>query len=426
MPPELIQGVTRFGGTGAPPRPHTDVLIAEGRFAAVGPSGTLTVPSEATVTAAPGQFALPGLIDAHVHVWQGFMLPLLLDHGVTTVRDVGNTLARAQGLAAAVARGERLGPRLRYCGPLLDGPAPIWGPLLSEELTAPEQAPAVVERLHASGVCGLKLYAKLAPEVAAATIAAGHAHGLPVTAHLEQTTPAEALAAGVDGIEHATSLARALLSPAPPPSADPRQNARQEWRRWAALDLDSPVVEALAARLVAANTYLTATLIVHDPERWRSGPTRPELAWVPEKTASPWQTLAGLFATPAEADQALAQEAFAAQRALVGRLHRLGVRILAGTDTPNPYVIPGLSLHDELAHLAAAGLSPAEALAAATGGNAVALGWGDELGTIAAGRRADLVLLAPGANPLGDITQTRRIVRVWRDGVAYVPPGLVG
>jgi imidazolonepropionase-like amidohydrolase len=178
---------------------------------------------------------------------------------------------------------------------------------------------------------------------------------------------------------------------------------------------------ALGRRFVANGTWMVPTITVLRSVAYLDDTTlaRDErLRYIPPGFKQSWNPAADFrFRMLTREDWAFRKQVYARQLEIVRLLHQVGVRFLAGTDLSNPYIYPGFSLHDELAHFVAAGFTPAEALRAATIEPARYLGAADSLGTIAAGKRADLVLL--GANPLTDIRNTTRIEGVVADGRFY-------
>lgn len=377
---------------GEPLRDHT-VLVANGRIAAIGLGGDVAVPPDARTIDGAGKFLIPGLWDMHVHTsWdRHFTAPLLAANGVTGVREMfGKNLPRILSFRREVAAGRALGPRIVTAGPIIDGPNPVWpGSIPAASAGA---ARAAVDRVRASGADFVKVYSGLSRDAYVAVAEEARRLGIPFAGHLPRAVPAElASDLGQRSLEHLDGVAAAAASGR---------------------------LDSLIARFRRNGTWQTPTLTVL---RVRADPndallrTSPDLQYVPVPLRALWGLVRRMAAgslTPPEATAR--REQFARQLALVQRLALGGVPLLAGSDLPNPYTIPGVSLHEELALMVQAGLSPASALAAATRNPAVFLGAQDSLGTIEPGKRADLVLL--DANPLDDIRNTRTIRAVVIDG----------
>jgi hypothetical protein len=429
---QAITHATVFPATDTRPLHDATVVIESGRFTQVGPSGAVTVPDAAASIDGRGRTVIPGLIDLHVHLKPG-IFPLFLAAGVTSVKDVGNHLDAVLAWRAAEACGELLGPRIRVCGPLLEGDPPMW-PDLSEVLTDPAAAVATVDRLADAGVDGLKVYMRLKAEVMAPLIRRAHERGLPVTAHLGRVRASEAIALGLDGLEHAP---QALYDDVVPAhlwrDADDRIRLGQSvfWARfvegWAAVDPDGDAVARIVAQVVDRGVFLDATLVALDrvlvstPHERMSAPG---VANVPPEVSARWDTYAQWFTQGwTERDVATARLALAKVGAVVARLHAAGGRVVTGSDAPAAFIAPGFSLHHELELLVAAGLSPADALRSATATAAEVLGMHGEVGTVEVGKLADCVVV--NGDPLTDISAVRNVELVFKGGQPLVPDQLL-
>ena len=191
---------------------------------------------------------------------------------------------------------------------------------------------------------------------------------------------------------------------------------------------DPDKVKALATRFVANQTWFTPTLILGQNAALAGDPAQiadPRLRYLPSEVVASWNPQGDVrpVARTAE-DRAMTRQLMETGAAITETMQRTGVPLMAGTDTGLPYVFPGFSLHDELALLVEAGLTPLEALQAATRNTAQAMGLGDELGTVEVGKLADLVLL--DADPLAAITNTTRIAAVVANGRLLEQPELRG
>jgi imidazolonepropionase-like amidohydrolase len=401
------------------------VILDEGRIRAIGtPTNPVEAPPGATIIAAGGKFLIPGLIDAHVHLVHILdscrmtgdeILPLFATAGVTSVRDTGDEIV-AETLVSRFAESfPEKAPRVFRCSPLIDRDPPFHRDI-GRAVTDVARVPEFVDEMAGWGVTSLKIYVGTPREIGRAVVIEGHKRGLRVAGHLGAYAAQDAVADGIDVLEHIWSVFNYII----PPEESSRPNHRST------LDLDNPKAKALIAALARKRTFVDPTLVVfrnmillHDQPAY-SG--HPDCGTVPARLFRHWNAY--------KARSNLLPETLAARRGefrkyqqLTGALHRAGVPLLAGTDAPEPFVPPGFSLHQELELLVESGLSPAEALRCATLQNARAIGQADRLGTIEPGKLADLVLL--DANPVESIANTRAISKVFRGGLVLEPRNLL-
>jgi imidazolonepropionase-like amidohydrolase len=374
--------------------PQADVLVRDGRIAAI--AERLTEVGDAAEVAGRGRTLLPGLIDAHVHTW-GEARAQMLRFGVTAAIDMFS----APAALADYRRDRETLTNVRL--------ADVWsaGALVTargghgtqfgiplDTLDAPGDAAAMVERRVQQGSDFIKFvlddghsygehvdFATLDAPRIDALLAASGAAGLKAVAHVATVAAArQVIDAGAAGLVHVYS--------------------------------DAPADAALLARLRERGAFVVPTLSVmgtlagaEEGRRLREDPAlAPFLD--PAQTDQLGRGYGNDWDNPRHLAQALEN---------VAALHAAGITVLAGTDAGNPGTAHGASLHGELALLVQAGLSPQQALRAATAAPAEAFGLGDR-GRIAAGQRGDLVLV--DGDPLADITATRRIERIWKNGVA--------
>ena len=342
---------------------------------------------------------LPGLIDAHTHL-ASWMIPALLAAGVTTVRDIGNDLDWILGLRRHLAVDPRPSPRIRCCGPVLDGKHVNW-PLIGEGHADPTAVSAKVETLAEARVDEIKLYVHLDLEQVKAAVATAQRKRVPVVAHLGEVNALEAARAGVAELQHLSGII-------------------DHFNGNHLVDF-----EEVTDALLRSDTALCPTLVVWDRlarlSHFVSRPD-PRLRWVPEQVLAAWNAFPHRHDPEGSRGRMVALEEM---QGAIPSLHKAGVSIIVGTDAPWPYLIPGFSLHDELAMLTRAGLGPAEALTAATSEASRRLGVNHLTGTLEEGKAADL-LIAQG-NPVSDIDDIRRVREVFRGGrrvnVARLEPG---
>lgn len=399
----VLRGGIIVDGMGAPPRRGMSLLLRDGRIAALYADGAQPLPADATVVDLSGAFVLPGLIDAHVHlatspsgvdrralVEQRLRMTLL--GGVTTVRDMAGDARVLADLARAAAAGDIASPGIRYAavmaGPMFFGDPRV---LASSAGVPPGQAPwaravtdtsdlrQIVAEARGTGASAIKLYGALDGALAQRLAEEAHRQKLLVWSHaaLIPAVPSEVVGAGADIVSHAHLVA---LEGMPPAALEMRNR----------LDYDPAIAgDARVARLIATmrerRVILEPTLFV-----FRAGASGPDTSRA----------------------RRMAETAFAITRAA----HAAGVRIAAGTDGmigQEAGSVP--NLHTELELLVRhGGLTPMQAIVAATRTNAEALGIEETHGSIAPGKVADLLVVT--ADPTADIRNTRAVRMVVKGG----------
>jgi hypothetical protein len=418
----VIAGCAVFDPVTEAMLPDRTIVIQGDSIAAVLTSDQLAeVPVDAQRIDGRGRFAIPGLIDAHVHlvhvsdyarVTGDEILPLFLAAGVTSVRSTGDEIVAATLVARFAQRHPESCPRVFTCSPLLDADPPIHRDV-GRAVTDPAQVPALLDEMQKWNVSTLKIYAGTRRDVGKAIIDEGHRRGLTVTAHLGAYSAQEAVGDGIDCLEHIWSVFNYVI---------PAEVAGQPGHRGR-VDFGHPQCEALVAELAQRRTFVDPTLTVF--RNMILLPDVPEVRDHPDNVLAPqrlrdfWPIYLARAGCPQGGPLDDRRREFAKYQELTGKLYRAGVPLLAGTDAPEPQVTPGFSLHQELELLVESGLPPAAALRAATLHNAQALKQEQRLGTISPGKWADIVLLT--ANPLEDIRQTRMIDVVIRSGLVTHP-----
>jgi hypothetical protein len=397
------------------------VVLDAGKIHAIGtPESPVQTPPEALTIAAEGKYLIPGLIDAHVHlvhvldsctVTGDEVLPLFVAAGVTSVRDIGDEIV-AETLVSRFAEAfPEKSPRVFRCSPLIDRDPPFHRDI-GRAVTDVAKVPQFVEEMAGWGVTSLKIYVGTPREIGRAVIIEGHKRGLRVAGHLGAYSAQDAVADGIDVLEHIWSVFNYIIPP---------EDAKRPASR-STVDLENPKAKALIAAIVEKRTFVDPTLVVHrnmlllnDQPAYSD---HADNSVVPARLLRHWNRYKASSNLRPETLAARHGE-FGKYQELTGMLQRAGVPLLAGTDAPEPFVPPGFSMHQELELLVESGLSPAEALRAATLHNAQALGQADRLGSIEPGKLADLVLL--DANPLESIANTRAIFKVFRGGLVLEP-----
>lgn len=429
-PSLALQGVSVIDVVDGAVLPNQSILIRGGRIDQVAPVETAAVPDDATRINAAGKFLIPGLWDMHVHFATPDYAPLFVANGVVGVRDMhAHVPFMLLPLRKAAAEGKRLSPRILTAISMVDGSPAMWSGSLS--CRNPEEGRKAVQTLKSSKADFVKVYSGLDRDTFLAICDAAKQAALPIAGHVPEAVSAlEASTAGVRSIEHIFGIFTA---------ASAREQAlRDEFvasiqgldgksfypllirsQLQALESYDADKAKNLFAAFAKNRTYQCPTLTVHRMFAHLTSPgftDDPRVRFTPNLIKGAWAGALGWIAPIAEnaSDQ---RRLYEKTQQVVRDMHRAGVPILAGTDTSNPYCLAGFSLHDELALLVEAGLSPLAALQSATIVPARFLEAEADQGTITTGRRADLVLL--DANPLDDIRNTTRIQAVILNGQIY-------
>jgi Amidohydrolase family len=414
--PIAFTHVTVIDVIGGAPRRDSTVVITGDRISAIGDSAKLSVPADARVVDATGKFLIPGLWDMHVHWYARDTFTLFIANGVTGVRQMfGNSdLLRWRD---QIANGSLLGPRMVVASPIIDGPEPVWPNSIS--VGNEEEGRGAVRRVKQWGADFVKVYALLPRDAYFGIADESKQQGITFVGHVPTSvSPAEASDAGQKSIEHLTGVLigcsdkEGELRDELVKSRSPRPRARIQM--MALENYDKKKAADLFARFAKNHTWQCPTLTVLRANAYlRDENFRRDarLRYVPRQLQQRWSFS---IANRDEGDSPGAKTLFQKQLEIVGVMHKAGVPILAGTDTGNPFCFPGFSLHDELAFLVIAGLTPVESLRSATFDPAKFFGLDKTLGTIEEGKIADLVLL--DANPLEDIRNTQKIDAVVSNG----------
>jgi imidazolonepropionase-like amidohydrolase len=382
-----IVGAALIDGRGGAPVVNAVVIVRGERIVAAGTRTAVAVPKDAEVIDARGLTLLPGLIDAHFHIDGDDELPsLFLSQGITSARDPGQWIEAYDG---ARKLGKPL-PRLFLAGPHLDTPPPAY-PADSFIVRDADETRAAVNRFIDQGASVIKVYFRLPLGLIKVVTETAHARGVPVTSHLEIVDAADAIRAGVDGIEHVTSFGTALV---PLREAEKyRQavladnNARRDgrYKMWSSIDLQAPRVQPLLDLLVKRGTFLSPTLAVFER---RSG----------DQGASEMHV-----------------RGFENMLRFVGLARKAGTRMVVGSHSAVPHAERGWAYQRELELLVESGLTPLQAIVAATMENARFFRIADHLGSVEVGKLADLLLVE--GDPLTNISAMRRVKRVMLNGV---------
>lgn len=400
-----------------------------------------------------GKYLIPGLWDAHVHLTfdpelSSSMFNLLLGMGITSVRDTGGELSKV--LAWREKSRTTLAPTVYVAGPLIDGEPTIYNGEVSgfPELAVTARSPAEVERLvdelAAKKVDLIKAYEMLTPESFKALISRARHHGIPVTGHVPLSmTVEQASNAGLRSMEHFRNLEMAcskdrddllaqrinLLKNAERQSGSALRSAIHSAQHYAAVQtFDAERCASTMKVLAENNTWQIPTLTLmlassipyYAEDKWRA-----TFEYLPAEVASKWLAAAASYKKKLETPSVSREQRKAVadwKMNLIPKLVEREIPIMAGTDTPIFFLTPGFSLHRELETLVIAGMTPMQALEAATLAPAKYFKREHKQGLIAPEMLADLVLL--NADPLQDISNTTKIELVIRGGVVLSRPQL--
>jgi imidazolonepropionase-like amidohydrolase len=410
--------VNLIDATGSPVRADMTVIVEAKQISRIGKSDAMPVPNGARVVEGRGKYLIPGLWDMHVHENFGDWIPadekitpvLFIANGVTGVRDMGGDLETLKDWRRRIAEGKLLGPRMIISGPMLDGPVPQFPS--SAPVKDAAEGRRIVDELRKGGADFIKIQSLVPRDGYFAAAEEAKKDGIVFAGHVpDKVRATEASNAGQKSIEHLTGVFEGCSTVEEELMAAPRGPGRGKFLST----YDPQRAKALIALFVKNQTWQVPTLY------WERG------EWLIEQTSSgpdslekyapqAWRVRAWpMFTKGIEKDWssdpfADREKFFQAELKMVGEMNRAGVPILAGTDTAaGVRVYPGFSLHEELELLVQAGLTPLEALQAATRNAGKYLNLSDT-GTIEKGKRADLVLL--DADPLKDIRNTRKIQSV--------------
>jgi len=430
--PIAITHVNVINATGSAVQPDMTVVIQGEKIAQLAESSRIALDRDAVVVNGSGKFLIPGLVDSHVHLTgsgepngsREFIVPLLVANGITTVRDMGGYLESLKPLRDDIQRGKRIGPRIFFAGPYLDGSPPSFEPSLV--VTNATQAAEDVHALVQQGVDFIKVQSILGRDAYFAIAAAARTEKITFVGHVpDRVTAGEASDAGQKSIEHLTGVLRACASDEPRLMREQMQNGSKQgtlaqaharelaWEQKLLQTQSSQHTAALLAKFARNQTWQTPTLALLKTLAFPTDKTPavlndPRTKFVPKSLLEKWRTaLADQEKDMQVGEVALNRALYEKSSDIVRQMRDAGVHLLAGTDTGAPFLFPGSVLHDELALLVSAGLTPMEALQSATKNPADFLGQCQLAGTIERGKFADLLLL--DANPLDDIHNTRKI-----------------
>jgi hypothetical protein len=434
-PTIVLNHVRVIDGTGSAPKDDQAVVIANGKIESIGPAASVQAPAAARVLDRTGYTVIPGLVGMHDHLYytdsisvqvgeHGIGEPglfvaeipytaprLYLAAGVTTMRTTGSVEPYTDlKIKKRIDDGLMPGPAIDASAPYLEGPHTIFAQM--HELTGPDDAKRLVDYWAAEGMTSFKAYMNITREELGAAIQEAHAHKMKLTGHLCSVTWPEAIALGIDDLEHGPVFADTeFVADKKPDLCPPRGGSGSS---WANLAIDGPQVKGLINDLVTHHVAVTSTLPVFEA----SVPLRPPLeqrviqAMSSESAQSYLTARARVRANSPMT--ALLRKEMDFEVAFV----KAGGMLLAGPDpTGNGGALPGFGDQREVELLVEAGFTPLEAIHIATENGAVYLDRQDRIGTLAPGKQADLVLIK--GDPSKNIDDIEKIETVFKAGVGY-------
>jgi len=363
---------------------NATVIISGTKITEVGPSSEVSIPDGAERIDLQGKYILPGLFDAHFHLGDEEMVTAFVNHGVTSVRDPGAWIETYRPLRQS---GIHI-PRLFLTGPHLDMYPPAY-PNNSLLVRDKEEAAVAVNDFIAEGASAIKVYFRLPLGTIQTVCETAHAQGVPVTAHLEITNAKNAIQVGLDGIEHVTSFGTALIHKRDAEDyrkrvlADNGARRRGRYEVWNSINLqDTQYLNPLTREIVDHGTFISPNLAV--------------------------------FERQSDRGDSVEVQGFQHMMDFVGHLHRAGAKIVVGSHTWVPYSLKGQAYAREMELMVKSGMSAAAVIEGATILNAKFFRVEERLGSIEAGKLADVIVLEN--NPLEDITTMYNIERVMLNG----------
>jgi len=406
-------------GTGAPARANQTIVIRNGLIEAVGDFGKVTVPPAASYQDLPGHTVIPGLVGMHEHLFypSGHGVPVYIEHalsfprlylasGVTTARTAGGLEVQTDlTVKKWIDEGRYTGPDMHITAGYLEGPGSFTPQML--ELRGPEDAKAFVEYWAGLGATSFKAYMHITRAELGAAIVAAHARGLKVTGHLCSVGFREAAGLGIANLEHGL-IVDGELAPGKKPDECPNVNAAV----LEALDVASEPVRQTIRELVQHHVAVTSTLAVFEA----APPLQQRFldALSPQNAA---EYKAARERLP-EASKKLSAMRVAKEQQFERAFVKAGGLLMAGADpTGNGSALAGFADQRNIELLVDGGFTPAEAIRIATLNGAQFLGFGKRIGSVEAGKQADLVVIE--GDPSSRIADIENVRIVFRKGIGY-------
>lgn len=417
-----LRHVRVIDGTGAAAREDQTIIISQGKIQAVGNASVTSVPDGARSLDLAGYTVIPGLVGMHEHMFypagnglyheQAFSFPrLYLAAGVTTARTGGSMEPFTDlNLKQAIDEGQQPGPKMHVTGPYLNGARSTF--LQMYKLSGPEEARQMVNYWADRGVTSFKAYTNITRAELGAAIEEAHKRGLRVTGHLCSVGFREAAELGIDNLEHGL-LVDTEFNPGKKPDLCTQQETNETLMK---LNVNGPEIQQTIQTLARRRVAVTSTLVVFE----LSVPNRPVLPQRVLDAMSPEARSSYLLrrARSADASNSPQPALFKKEMEFEREFARAGVLLVAGVDpTGSGGALPGFGDQRNIQLLVEAGFTLPEAIKVATSNGAELLGEFSRIGTIAAGKQADLVVIK--GNPIANLADLEKVETVFKDGIGY-------
>lgn len=432
----ILNHVRVIDGTGAAVKEDQAIVVANGKIQSTGPAASVQIPQGAQLLDRSGYTVIPGIVGMHNHLYYtnsiavqlpggpggrigepGFFIAeipytaprLYLAAGVTTMRTTGSLEPYTDlKIKSRIDANLMPGPSIDATAPYLEGAPTVFSQM--HELTGPDDAKRMVDYWAAEGMTSYKAYTNITREELGAAIQEAHAHKLKLTGHLCSVTWPEAVALGINDLEHGPVLTDTEFVADKRPDVCPTGGAGS----WAKQDLHGAAVQEMVHNLVAHHVAVTSTLPVFE-------------AIVPGRPKLQRRTLDAMSAESAQSYLA-ARASVPLDSPMTALLRKemdfevtfakAGGLLLAGPDpTGNGGVLPGFGDQREIELLVEAGFTPVQAIQITTENGAVYLGQQDRIGTVAPGKQADLVLIK--GDPSKNIDEIENVETVFKAGIGY-------
>jgi imidazolonepropionase-like amidohydrolase len=426
----VLRHVKLVDGTGAAPMSDQTIIIENKRISSVGPSSGATIPAGARVLDLAGHTVIPGMVGLHDHTFYGggqwpyvhqpVSAPrLYLASGVTTIRTTGST-APYQDLILkrAIDTGQVVGPRMYVTGPYITGPGGNDG--IMHEVATPEAARRIAAYWAAEGVSWLKVYNMISREELGALVEEAHQHGVKVTGHLCSIGYREAVAAGMDAVEHGLYANQEY-----DPAKKPDQCPGVKMSVFESLDVNGPAVQATFRDMVSHHVAMTSTVAIFEGLMANRPPLEQrtlDALFPPAKDA--YLRARAMLATPNAKAFAVSEAAFKQLLAYEVAFVKAGGLLAAGVDpTGVGGVLAGFGDQRNYELFLEAGFTPVQAIEILSANGAKALGAYESFGSVTPGKLADLVVIR--GDPIARPAEIRNVTLVFREGVGYDSPKLI-
>lgn len=399
--------------------PAKHVAIQGEKIVAIYGEGEIFPSDSVRIIDGKGKYLIPGLWDMHTHFnWNfEFSSPMLVANGVTGVREMWGVMDRIKNVRKQVLNDALIAPDIYSAGAIVDGDPPYWPK--SSGVKDAEAAKAEVDHQISEGVDFIKVYSLLTRDAYMAITQRCKELHIPFAGHVPVSISIwEAIAAGQQSIEHLDGILEGCSADKKLLSSSREERYSVEWTSSLVDSFEPGLLDSLANYLAQSDTWLSPTLTVlknyanlDDTDLKKD----PRLAYMPGFIQDMWDPANDFRVKNGNTEYfEVGRNKFKLQLSFMKAFEKAGVKMIVGTDYPNPYCYPGFSLHDEMQLMVKAGMTNATTLRSATYNPALFMGKEDEFGTVEVGKKANLVLLE--GNPLENIANTERISSVFLRG----------